>query len=390
MLSARLLSPLVHVLSCSPPGRAPTWMCAVRLPRTGGEIVYGDDTIMAEKEHGSVSVGVQEVLRWGVSRELADGICCFNRQGAEPSNYFAECLEFTKRVGWARGREVDNGPIVFYDSVHSRPCFVAPVGRSSDEFLSESLRHGWPSFRADEVSWDYVRVLSDREVVTIDGVHLGHKIDDTSGARYCINLCCVAGSPAAAPVADSTPIQAAWPLLHEVAGEARWAGKMRYAAGDAMERTPFVLDGSTSVSIKGSMCTIASTITLPNGAAREVVMTGELSDEPGAVATLEREDGGGPISLRLSEHTEARTLLIRELNVTTGKTILSSSLVLAYDDEDDGPDRAPVLLQTAHELGESGEVRGVQMWRLHPSGHAAWHAEVQHDEEAYMYSGSEL
>jgi hypothetical protein len=36
---------------------------------------------------------------------------------------------------------------------------VAPLGRSADEFLTESEVHGWPSFRDNEVVWENVRVL---------------------------------------------------------------------------------------------------------------------------------------------------------------------------------------------------------------------------------------
>lgn len=43
------------------------------------------------------------------------------------------------------------GPITFYDSVTGKPLFVAPIGRSVEEFVTESEIHGWPSFRDEEV-----------------------------------------------------------------------------------------------------------------------------------------------------------------------------------------------------------------------------------------------
>lgn len=50
--------------------------------------------------------------------------------------------------------EVDrSGETTFYDSVSGRPLFVAPRGRSWDEFEAESRSHGWPSFRDEEVVW---------------------------------------------------------------------------------------------------------------------------------------------------------------------------------------------------------------------------------------------
>ena len=41
--------------------------------------------------------------------------------------------------------------------------------------------------------WENVRILDDGEVVTRDGLHLGHNIPDEKGARFCINLVCVSG-----------------------------------------------------------------------------------------------------------------------------------------------------------------------------------------------------
>ena len=48
---------------------------------------------------------------------------------------------------------------------------------------------------AAQVVWDNVRVLADGEAISLNGTHLGHNLPDRSGNRYCINLCCVAGSP---------------------------------------------------------------------------------------------------------------------------------------------------------------------------------------------------
>ncbi len=64
--------------------------------------------------------------------------------------------------------------------------------------LCSSKAHGWPSFRDNEVVWDNVRCLKNNETVSLDGTHLGHNLPDKKGNRYCINLCCVAGQPAAA------------------------------------------------------------------------------------------------------------------------------------------------------------------------------------------------
>ena len=37
--------------------------------------------------------------------------------------------------------------ITLYDSVSGKPLFIAPRGRSVEEFITESQKHGWPSFR---------------------------------------------------------------------------------------------------------------------------------------------------------------------------------------------------------------------------------------------------
>ena len=85
--------------------------------------------------------------------------------------------------------------VTFYDSVTGIPLFHAPRGRSWQEFVDESLAHGWPSFRDSEVVNANVQVLSGGETVSINGTHLGHNLPDHDGNRYCINIVCVAGLP---------------------------------------------------------------------------------------------------------------------------------------------------------------------------------------------------
>lgn len=79
-------------------------------------------------------------------------------------------------------------------SVTGKALFIAPINRSPEQFIAESEKHGWPSFRDNEVVWENVRVLkSSGETVSIDGTHLGHNLPDRTGNRYCINLVSVAG-----------------------------------------------------------------------------------------------------------------------------------------------------------------------------------------------------
>ncbi|GAX80371.1 hypothetical protein CEUSTIGMA_g7810.t1 [Chlamydomonas eustigma] len=146
----------------------------------------GTEEIMRAKAHGTTDKPVQENLRWNCDRKVADKICSFNRHYAEYGGYWLTTT-FLKE---ARGTEV-----TFYDSVTGRPLFIAPRGRSWEDFEAESRSHGWPSFRDQEVVWDDVRVLPDGEAVSLAGTHLGHNLPDRKGNRYCINLVSVAGSP---------------------------------------------------------------------------------------------------------------------------------------------------------------------------------------------------
>ena len=130
---------------------------------------------------------MQENLRWGCDRKEADRICNFNRHYAERSGYW-ETTSFIKE-------ESKEEEITFYDSNTGKPLFIAPRGRTFDDFLKESSSHGWPSFRDEEVVWDNVRCLSDGETVSVDGTHLGHNLPDKKGSRYCINLVSIAGIP---------------------------------------------------------------------------------------------------------------------------------------------------------------------------------------------------
>merc|ERR1711998_612658 len=92
------------------------------------------------KARGTTEMGVQATLRWSANRAKADEICCYNRHYAEHSGYFLRTPfeEYMRAHG--------ESPVVFYDSVTGLPLYVAPVGRSVEDFLKESRAHGWRSF----------------------------------------------------------------------------------------------------------------------------------------------------------------------------------------------------------------------------------------------------
>ncbi|EEC49902.1 predicted protein [Phaeodactylum tricornutum CCAP 1055/1] len=151
--------------------------------------VMAEEDVMSPKAHGTSEKPVQKNLRWNCDFDTADRICNFNRHYAEHAGYW-QTTEFLKSI------KEEEQPIKFYDSVTGVHLFTAPVGRTMEEFLLESQKHGWPSFRDEETVWDSVRCLKDGECVSVTGTHLGHNIPDKSGNRYCINLVSVAGTPA--------------------------------------------------------------------------------------------------------------------------------------------------------------------------------------------------
>eukprot|EP00977_Amphora_coffeiformis_P010710 scaffold2510_cov169-Amphora_coffeaeformis.AAC.61 len=112
--------------------------------------VYAEESVMSPKAHGTSEKPVQKSLRWNCDFETADRICNYNRHYAEFAGYWTQ-TDFLKYVkeNWKEGDE----PIKFYDSVTGKLLFQAPVGRSMDAFLKESVKHGWPSFRDEETNW---------------------------------------------------------------------------------------------------------------------------------------------------------------------------------------------------------------------------------------------
>ena len=122
------------------------------LPRAGGPMVRGTEAIMAPKAHGTSPRAVPRTLRWNVDRETASHISSFNRHYAEPSG-----SAYGSQTTYLATLKAE--PTIYYDSVTGDPLFVAPRGRTLQEFLDEGKAHGWPSFRDEEVVWESVRVV---------------------------------------------------------------------------------------------------------------------------------------------------------------------------------------------------------------------------------------
>ena len=125
---------------------------------------------MSQKAHGTSDFPVMQNLRFNVDWGTADKIVNFNRHYAEHKGYL-------DTVDWIQHLNKE-GTTTFYDSVTGKPLFEAPKGRTLEAFIEESRKHGWPSFRDEEVIKENLRELEDSEMVSLTGSHLGHNIPD--------------------------------------------------------------------------------------------------------------------------------------------------------------------------------------------------------------------
>lgn len=140
---------------------------------------------------------VQDNLRWGVDPEIANQICNHNPRGwfgthlSEPLVYFTQTT-FPEEVGRAKRKRKQ---ITFFDSNSGQPLFVAPRGRSYDEFIKEARHTGWLVFHTKEVVWKNVQVTKRGEIKSVAGTHLGQKENHSGGDRFVVNLVSIAGRP---------------------------------------------------------------------------------------------------------------------------------------------------------------------------------------------------
>eukprot|EP00434_Breviolum_minutum_P044689 symbB.v1.2.039947.t1/scaffold6892.1/size16874/2 len=135
---------------------------------------------------------LQKDLKFGAQALVDAGfseVCC------KVPQHFAEPAGSLNRVSFWQEVKEEGGTVTFYDAQCGIPLFKAPKGRSLEAFKAESEKHGWPSFRDEEVVKANIEIKQGGEVVSKCGTHLGHNLPDSSGNRYCIDLLCIAGHP---------------------------------------------------------------------------------------------------------------------------------------------------------------------------------------------------
>merc|ERR1711871_1352195 len=167
-------------------------------------------TTRPPKQFDTCSAKVQGNLRYNISifdtpdgipvnvtatESLATAVCCDSRPKvfAEPRFLFQNPF-----VNLFANMRKNKGPTTFYDSVSGIPLFRAPMGRTQDEFEADTTEHGWPSFREKEIISENVVTDKDGFVYSKCGTHLGSYLPDDKGARWCLDLSCLSGNPAAA------------------------------------------------------------------------------------------------------------------------------------------------------------------------------------------------
>ena len=123
---------------------------------------------------------------------LATAICCDSL-----FSYFAEPEWFFNRSDVQFFEQLNASAITtFYDSSCGMPLFRAPINRTFAEWREESLIHGWPSFRTQELLPGAINVTDVGEVVSACGTHLGTVDPDDKGQRYCLDMICISGHAA--------------------------------------------------------------------------------------------------------------------------------------------------------------------------------------------------
>ena len=155
-----------------------------------------------------------------------------------------------------------------------------------------------------------------------------------------------------------------YPVISRIASK-NWTGTCKYIGADLIHLSKLKLTGGVRWDIheQNNNVTLSSYLTFPNGDTREVVMTGGRGDTGGSTSqsllTLNPIDGDGPIKMLVSE-IEPNTILVNEVDITSGKIIMtcSTSIVRGMNGNEE-------LVQVSHEVGDDGGgIEGHQVWRL--------------------------
>ena len=127
---------------------------------------------------------------------LGDAICCDNRyQGYAESKY-----TFNQKDIDLFSYLNETGETTFYDSVCGIPLFIVPRNRSLDDFKTETMEHGWPSFHDSEIyigpdGPNVFNVSNSSRMISRCGTSLGDNIPINGHNRYCLDLVCLSGNP---------------------------------------------------------------------------------------------------------------------------------------------------------------------------------------------------
>mmetsp|Transcript_20219 Transcript_20219/g.32798 ORF Transcript_20219/g.32798 Transcript_20219/m.32798 type:complete len:268 (-) Transcript_20219:369-1172(-) len=177
-------------------------------------------------------------------------------------------------------------------------------------------------------------------------------------------------------MATDTQALLLYPVISRIAFK-NWTGTCKYVGADLIHLSKLKLTGGVRYDIEGRNITLSSYLAFPDGNTREVVMTGGRESGSDVITLRSIEGGGGPIRMLLTE-VGSDTLLVNEVEVATGKTILSSSTSITQ-----GVDGEEELVQVSHEVGvNAGGIEGHQIWRLTKSKYVAPPPVVDADDAA--------
>lgn len=180
------------VLSSSGSVSAPSPSASSSLTRPPSKYDLCSDGVQSNLKYNISSLGPDALtapVAVGLNESLATAICCDSRTlpFAEPRFLFQSPF-----INLFADLE---GPTTFYDSVCGLPLFTAPQGRTMADFQADTNEHGWPSFRPAEIHAD--NVITNKTtgyVFSKCGTHLGSYLPDSKGARWCLDLSCLAGN----------------------------------------------------------------------------------------------------------------------------------------------------------------------------------------------------